>query len=152
SVGLPGTSGFVGEFLVLVGAFAKNTWLALGLASAMVLGAAYMLWLYRRVLFGALTLDSLKAIADINRRELAVFVPLACLILWMGLYPMSFIRPIEPALAKIVVKMEAAEARLAERSNGYRHIVSLEQTHLEQTHLEQTRLEQTGLNPGRAGE
>ena len=67
TVGLPGTSGFVGEFLVLLGAFQVNTWVAFLAATGMILGAAYMLWLYRRVIFGELTKDSLKAILDLNR-------------------------------------------------------------------------------------
>ena len=66
-VGLPGTGGFVGEFLVLVGAFQANTWVAFLAATGLILGAAYMLWLYRRVIFGELTKDSLKGILDLNR-------------------------------------------------------------------------------------
>src|SRR3546814_6031185 len=66
SVGLPGTSGFVGEFLVLIGAFQVNTWVALLAASGMVMGAAYMLYLYRRIIFGRITKDDLLAISDLN--------------------------------------------------------------------------------------
>ena len=90
SIGLPGTAGFVGEFLVLVGAFKVNFWLALLGSSGMVLGAAYMLWLYRRVMFGSLTKADLKSILDISPREMAVFAPLVVLTLWMGIYPSSF--------------------------------------------------------------
>ena len=87
SVGLPGTSGFVGEFLVLVGAFQVNTWLALLAATGIVLGAAYMLYLYRRVIFGALTKEDLKTMTDLSRREIAVFAPLVAATLWMGIWP-----------------------------------------------------------------
>ena len=73
SVGLPGTGGFVGEFLVIVGAFQVNTWVALLAATGMVLGAAYMLYLYRRVIFGVMTKVDLKDIMDLNRREVVVF-------------------------------------------------------------------------------
>jgi NADH-quinone oxidoreductase subunit M len=90
SIGLPGTSGFVGEFLVLVGAFKVNFWLALLGSAGMVLGAAYMLYLYRRIMFGRITRDDLKAILDLSPREIAVFAPLVVLTLWMGIYPSSF--------------------------------------------------------------
>ena len=76
SVGLPGTSGFVGEFLVLVGVFQVNTWVAALIATGMILGAAYMLWLYRRVIFGVIEKEELKSIVDLSRREIAVFAPL----------------------------------------------------------------------------
>ena len=90
SIGLPGTSGFVGEFLVIVGALQVNFWLALLGAMGMILGVAYMLYLYRRVIFGRLTKEDLRAILDLSPREIAVFVPLILLTLWMGIYPSSF--------------------------------------------------------------
>lgn len=90
SVGLPGTAGFVGEFLVLVGAFKVSFWLALLGSMGMILGATYMLFLYRRVLFGRITRDDLKSILDLSPREIAVFTPLVVLTLWMGIYPSSF--------------------------------------------------------------
>jgi NADH-quinone oxidoreductase subunit M len=90
SIGLPGTAGFVGEFLVLVGAFKVSFWLALLGSMGMVLGAAYMLFLYRRVVFGSITRDDLKSILDLSPREIAVFAPLVLLTLWMGIYPSSF--------------------------------------------------------------
>jgi NADH-quinone oxidoreductase subunit M len=90
SIGLPGTSGFVGEFLVLVGAFQVNFWVALLGSFGMVLGAAYMLFLYRRVIFGALVRPDLKSILDLSPREMAIFAPLAVLTLWLGIYPSSF--------------------------------------------------------------
>ncbi len=90
SIGLPGTSGFVGEFLVLVGAFQVNLWLALLGSFGMVLGAAYMLYLYRRIIFGKLLRPDLKSILDLSAREMAIFAPLAVLTLWLGIYPSSF--------------------------------------------------------------
>jgi NADH-quinone oxidoreductase subunit M len=90
SVGLPGTSGFVGEFLVIVGSLQVNFWLALLGATGMILGAAYMLYLYRRVIFGRLTKEDLRAILDLSPREIAVFAPLVLLTFWMGIYPSSF--------------------------------------------------------------
>ena len=91
SIGLPGTSGFIGELLVLVGIFQVSTWVAALAAIGVILGAAYMLWLYRRVIFGALTKDELKSIVDLDRRELAIFAPLVLAVLWMGIYPSSFL-------------------------------------------------------------
>ena len=90
SVGLPGTAGFVGEFLVLVGAFQVNFWVALLGSMGMILGAGYMLYLYRRVIFGTITKDDLRSILDLTPREVAVFAPLVLLTLWMGIYPSSF--------------------------------------------------------------
>jgi NADH-quinone oxidoreductase subunit M len=90
SIGLPGTSGFVGEFLVLVGAFQVNFWLALLGSFGMILGAAYMLYLYRRIIFGVITKPDLKSILDLSPREAAIFAPLAILTLWLGIYPSSF--------------------------------------------------------------
>ena len=87
SIGLPATSGFVGEFLIFVGVFQVNTWVAtLGLVGV-ILGEAYMLWLYRRVIFGELNKENLKLIKDLNVREIAFFAPLVLLTLFMGIYP-----------------------------------------------------------------
>ncbi|MGE4219620.1 MAG: NADH-quinone oxidoreductase subunit M [Alphaproteobacteria bacterium] len=102
SVGMPGTSGFVGEFMILLGAFRQNTWVAALIALGMILGAAYMLYLYRRVIFGALTKDKLKAILDLSPREVVVFAPLVAIVLWMGIYPMSFLDRMEVSVSKLV--------------------------------------------------
>jgi NADH-quinone oxidoreductase subunit M len=87
NVGLPGTSGFVGEFLTLLGAFKANSWVALFATTGVVLSAAYALYLYRRVVFGALTKESLANIADLNPREIAIFVPLLALTIYYGVQP-----------------------------------------------------------------
>jgi NADH-quinone oxidoreductase subunit M len=108
SVGLPGLSGFVGEFLVLVGAFKANTWVATLAATSLILGAAYALWLYRKIIFGELTKDSLKGMLDMNRREIAVFLPLLLLSLWMGVYPASFLDPMAASVDKLVGDYQAA--------------------------------------------
>ncbi|NNG04415.1 MAG: NADH-quinone oxidoreductase subunit M [Inquilinus sp.] len=102
SVGLPGTSGFVGEFLSLAGAFIANTWVGALAAIGVVLGAAYMLWLYRRVIFGELTKEDLKGMLDLGPREVAIFVPLILVVLWMGIYPTSFIEVMEVSVAKLI--------------------------------------------------
>ncbi len=108
SVGLPGTSGFVGEFLVLVGAFQVNTWLALLATTGIVLGAAYMLYLYRRVIFGALTKEDLKTIVDLNRREIAVFAPLVAATLWMGIWPEPFLDVMHASVANLIENYRVA--------------------------------------------
>jgi NADH-quinone oxidoreductase subunit M len=110
SVGLPGTSGFVGEFLAIVGAWQVSKLLALLAASGMVLGAAYMLYLYRRVLFGTLTKDTLKGLADLSPREAAVFAPLAVLTLWMGVFPTSFTAFFDQSVAQLIAQHAAAIA------------------------------------------
>ncbi len=108
SVGLPGLSGFVGEFLVLLGAFKANTWVAFLAATSLILGAAYALWLYRKIVFGELTKDSLKGILDMNGREIAIFLPLVLLTIWMGVYPNSFLDPMAPAVDKLIGDYQAA--------------------------------------------
>ena len=108
SVGLPGTSGFVGEFLSLVGAFAANTWVGALASIGVVLGAAYMLWLYRRVIFGELTKEDLKGMLDLGPREVAIFVPLIALVFWMGIYPSSFIDVMEASVDKLIADHQLA--------------------------------------------
>ena len=108
SVGLPGTSGFVGEFLVLVGAFQVNTWLALLATTGIVLGAAYMLYLYRRVIFGELTKEDLKTMTDLSRREIAVFAPLVAATLWMGIWPEPFLDVLHASVANLIENHEVA--------------------------------------------
>ena len=110
SVGLPGTSGFVGEFLIIMGAFQANTWVALLIASGMVLGAAYMLYLYRRVIFGQLTKDDLKNLLDLSWREKAVFAPLIIMMLWMGIYPVSFLDVMSASVENLIANYEIALA------------------------------------------
>jgi len=87
NVGLPGTSGFVGEFLTLIGVFQVNTWVALFAATGVILSAGYALWLYRRVIFGALEKESLKAMLDLSGREKAILYPLVALTILFGVYP-----------------------------------------------------------------
>jgi len=87
NVGLPGTSGFVGEFLTMIGTFQVNTWVVFFAAFGVIFSAAYALFLYRRVIFGALTKDSLKGLLDLDAREIAVLVPLIVLTIFFGFYP-----------------------------------------------------------------
>ena len=110
SVGLPGTGGFIGEFLVLLGAFQVNSWIAAFAALGVILGAAYMLYLYRRVIFGELTEASLKKILDMNLREWAVFAPLVILTIWMGIYPPSFLDFMHVSVENLMQQVQQAQA------------------------------------------
>ena len=118
SVGLPGTAGFVGEFLVILGALKVNFWLAILGATGMVLGAAYMLYLYRRVIFGTITRDDLKSILDLSPREIAVFAPLVVLTLWMGIYPSSFTGFFDASVAQMVKSHTAAISGVVQLAGG----------------------------------
>ena len=108
SIGLPGTSGFVGEFLILLGTFRVSTLECTLAATALFLGPAYMLYLYRRVIFGTITRADLRNILDLSPREKFVFAPLLVLVLWMGIYPSSFLRPIQASVDHIVAQATAA--------------------------------------------
>jgi NADH-quinone oxidoreductase subunit M len=108
NVGLPGTSGFVGEFLTLAGAFQVNTWVAFGAAIGVILSAGYALWLYRRVVFGDLIKESLKSIRDMDMREKALFAPLVAATLILGIYPSLVLDVIGPTVAQLVANHEAA--------------------------------------------
>ena len=109
SVGLPGTSGFVGEFLVLIGTFKVSTLECFLAATALFLGAMYMLYLYRRIIFGKIEREDLRALLDLTPREKAVFAPLLLLVLWMGIYPASFLAPIRGTVDKLVAQVHKAQ-------------------------------------------
>lgn len=102
SVGLPSTSGFVGEFLILLGAYKANTTVAFLTTTGVVLGAAYMLWLYRRVVFGKLVHDDVREMTDVSAREVTVFIPLVLAALWLGLYPKPYFKAMEPSVAQLI--------------------------------------------------
>ncbi|QUS35509.1 NADH-quinone oxidoreductase subunit M [Falsirhodobacter algicola] len=110
NVGLPGTSGFVGEFLTLVGVFQVNTWVALVATTGIILSACYALYLYRRVVFGDLIREALKMISDLDRRERAIFAPLAALVLVLGFYPALVTDVTGAAVARLTQTYEAALA------------------------------------------
>lgn len=110
SVGLPGTGGFIGEFLVMLGVFQVNTWVAFFAATGLVLGACYMLYLYRRVVFGRMTRDDLKSILDLSPREVLMFAPLIVIVIWMGVYPITFLDPMHASVAKLIDNYELARA------------------------------------------
>ena len=108
SIGLPGTSGFVGEFLALAGIYKLSTWAAFVCTTGIILGAAYMLYLYRRVAFGELVHDDVKAMKDIDGRELWLLAPIAAVTLWIGVYPESFLAPMRNDVSAIVARLDAS--------------------------------------------
>ena len=110
NVGLPGTSGFVGEFLTMLGAFIANTWVAIFAATGVILSAAYALFLYRRVIFGALVKPSLQTIQDLTAREKALLLPLVAATIILGVYPKPVFDVTTPAVAKLVADTRAAIA------------------------------------------
>ena len=118
SVGLPGTSGFVGEFLILLGAFQVDTVIAALAASGVILGAAYMLLLYRRVIFGPRVNDDALSMKDLNTRELGLLVPLVLMILWLGVFPGTVIDKISPSVEKLVTNYNARLALSADPTQG----------------------------------
>lgn len=108
SIGLPATSGFVGEFMVLVGIFQVNKWVTAAAATALVLGAAYMLWLYARVVFGKIVNRDVKEMTDLSVREILIFVPLVLLVLLMGIYPVLFTDALHVSVQHLIEQVEAA--------------------------------------------
>ncbi len=108
SVGLPGTANFVGEVLVLVGIFKVSSWVTFFALFGVILGAAYMLYLYRRVVFGELTKDDLKNMLDLEKREIIIFAPLVIFTLWMGVYPSTFMDFIHVSVENLSMQHEAA--------------------------------------------
>ncbi|MEP9396161.1 NADH-quinone oxidoreductase subunit M [Mesorhizobium sp. KR2-14] len=117
NVGLPGTSGFIGEFLTILGVFKVNTWVALFAATGVILSAAYALWLYRKVIFGALTKDSLKGLLDLSAREKAIIYPLVVLTIFFGVYPAPVFdvtaASVQSLINNITVSLEAAQTAAA---------------------------------------
>ncbi len=110
NVGLPGTSGFVGEFLTLVGIFQVNTWVAAVATSGVILSAAYALWLYRRVVMGDLIKESLRSITDMSGRERAIFAPLIVMTLLLGVYPALVTDIIGPSVEALITNYDTARA------------------------------------------
>jgi NADH-quinone oxidoreductase subunit M len=100
--GLPATSGFVGEFMVILGAVKFDFWIALVAASTLILGAAYSLWMYKRVVFGEVANQAVAALTDVNAREFLVLLLLAAAVMWMGLYPKPFTDLMDASVANLL--------------------------------------------------
>ncbi|MGD8353566.1 MAG: NADH-quinone oxidoreductase subunit M [Pseudomonadota bacterium] len=106
SIGLPGLNGFIGEFLILLGAFKAGMYILCAIAATgIILGAVYMLYMYKRVMFGEITKDENKEITDMNLREIVVLAPILVLVFWIGLYPGPFLKIMEPAVDQVVTRL-----------------------------------------------
>jgi NADH-quinone oxidoreductase subunit M len=109
SIGLPATSGFVGEFLSLLGTYQVSTWTTLLCTTGIILGAAYMLYLYWRICFGEVKHDDVKLMPDLSLREVALLAPIAAVVLWMGVYPESFLAPMRKDADILAARIERAK-------------------------------------------
>jgi NADH-quinone oxidoreductase subunit M len=107
--GLPGTAGFVGEWMVIIGAVKVNFWVGVLAATALILGAAYSLWMFKRVYFGDAVLEQVKTLSDINAREYLMLGLLAAMVIGMGVYPKPFTDPMNPAVARLVQQVSASK-------------------------------------------
>ena len=111
SIGLPGTSGFIGEFLVILGAFQKNSFIALFAALGIILGAIYMLYLYKKIIFGTLENEKLKEILDLNLREKLILYPLVLAVIIIGIFPNIFLDPMRMSIEQIIINYEFANGK-----------------------------------------
>jgi len=111
SVGLPGLNGFVGEFLILAGSFQSNPRAAIIAATGVILAAIYLLWLVQRIFFGPITVEENRSIPEIALNEVAAMVPLIVLMVWIGLYPNTFLRKMEPSVKLLLTAVNAPQAK-----------------------------------------
>ena len=111
SIGLPGTSGFIGEFLVILGAFQKNSFIALFAALGIILGAIYMLYLYKKIIFGTLENEKLKEILDLNLREKLILYPLVLVVIIIGIFPNIFLDPMRMSIEQIIINYDFANGK-----------------------------------------
>jgi len=110
SLGLPGLNGFVGEFLILLGAFQRNPWMAALATTGIIFAAVYMLWMYQRVVFGEVTRDANRRLADLTTREWALLVPVLALIVWIGVYPAAFTGKTETTIEALISQIQSKTA------------------------------------------
>jgi NADH-quinone oxidoreductase subunit M len=107
SLGLPGLNGFIGEFLILLGAFKANPWVAGISATGVILGAVYLLWMFQRVMFGPVTNDKNRGMPDLTRREFWVLAPVIVFIVWIGVYPNTFLRYLDTPAAELMERVSS---------------------------------------------
>jgi len=120
SIGLPGTNGFVGEFLILIGAFeGELRWWTIIATSGVILSAVYMLWMFQRVMFGELDNPKNQKLTDLNAREIGIMVPLIVMIFVMGIYPKPFIDKMDPAIKKLVSQVRPASMNAQQKPAGH---------------------------------
>jgi NADH-quinone oxidoreductase subunit M len=119
SIGLPGTNGFVGEFLILLGAFRAYRWLTVVAATGVILAAVYMLWMFQRVMYGKVTREENLHLSDMNGREIAYMLPLLLFVFWIGVYPQPFLRRMDATVHAFIARIEAKkQAALSEAPPG----------------------------------
>jgi NADH-quinone oxidoreductase subunit M len=119
SIGLPGTNGFVGEFLIMIGAFKTARWYVVFAATGVILSAVYMLWMFQRVMYGKITNEKNRHLPDLKPREIAYMLPLLVMIFWIGVYPQTFLRKMDASVSAVVTRMETKrQAALLESPAG----------------------------------
>jgi NADH-quinone oxidoreductase subunit M len=123
SIGLPGLNGFVGEFLILIGTFKKSVWMAVLASSGVIFAAVYLLWMYKRAMFGPLEKPENKALKDLSLREIATLVPIIIMIVWIGIYPQTFLRKMDHSVGGFLER--AGAAATAQVSNPAEHPILL---------------------------
>jgi NADH-quinone oxidoreductase subunit M len=117
SIGLPGLNGFIGEFLVLLGTFKTNTTLAILATSGVIFAAVYMLWMFKRMMFGPLTNEENKRLKDLSRREIAVLVPIVIFIVWIGVHAQPFLGKMEKSVDALISHIQAKQITLVQPVN-----------------------------------
>ena len=118
SVGLPGLNGFIGEFLILLGAFKVYPWYAIISASGVIFAAVYMLWMFQRVMFGVITNPKNRVLEDMSAREVVVLLPLLIFVVWIGVYPSTFLKPMEPSVKNFIQQVEKKKAAVLNVENA----------------------------------
>jgi NADH-quinone oxidoreductase subunit M len=118
SIGLPGLNGFVGEFLILLGTFKKNMWFGVLAASGVILAAVYMLWMFKRAMFGPLDKEENKSLKDLSVREIAVLVPIVVMIVWIGIYPQTFLRKMDRSVEAFLERTGQVSAPVQPQERG----------------------------------
>jgi NADH-quinone oxidoreductase subunit M len=118
SIGLPGTNGFVGEFLIILGTFKSNVVYAVFAATGIIFAAVYMLWMYQRTMFGKITRPENENLKDLNTREKIILIPLILVIFWIGIYPKPFFVKMEPSVKSLIenTKAKCEKNKLSDRS------------------------------------
>jgi len=120
SIGLPGLNGFVGEFLILLGTFEYNRCFAVLAASGIILGAVYMLWMYQRVMYGEITHEENRHLSDLSPREIALLVPVVLMIVLIGVYPYTFLRPMDASTAHLLEQIQVQKTMVAQSCESMR--------------------------------
>ena len=127
SLGLPGTNGFVGEFLILVGTFMVNKTFAVLATAGIIIAAVYLLWMYKRMMFGTITREENRKLVDLDLREVVALVSIIIFIFWIGIYPSTFTVKTEASVNQLIQRVEKAQVKLEQnhRALDFKNILSL---------------------------